>query len=309
MRLARALIPEWAKRKYAEIAARRASNNRRRERDRATVITKSRLLSMLEELGLQTGDAVMVHSAVGQFNNVESGADGILEAIVARIGDGGTLLVPTFPHWLTAIRANAAFDARETPSAMGVLTERVRRMPQAHRSLHPTHPIGAIGPLAAELTAGHHELPFAFGEGTPFFRHAQRNGKILLVGVDLNSLSSFHIYEDMIVPTGWLPVYETAPRTFGMVDRGGNSFEYTGYFHSLESASLRDVERLRPVFEEQAGMKTIRTDYSKISILDSRAMVLCCLRELLSGRSAYGPVALSSDDAVRVQQAMKVMAA
>ena len=38
---------------------------------------------------------------------------------------------------------------------MGMLTELFRRMKGVHQSLHPTHGVAALGPLAAEMTAGH----------------------------------------------------------------------------------------------------------------------------------------------------------
>ncbi|NJS39886.1 MAG: AAC(3) family N-acetyltransferase [Rhodobacteraceae bacterium] len=59
------------------------------------------------------------------------------------------------------------FDAKRTPSEMGLLTELFRRAPGAKRSLHPTHSVTALGPLAEQLTATHHQATTPSGRGTP----------------------------------------------------------------------------------------------------------------------------------------------
>ena len=56
---------------------------------------------------------------------------------------------------VTVFKHEPRFDVRRTPWQMGMLTELFRRMKGVHQSLHPTHGVAALGPLAAEMTAGH----------------------------------------------------------------------------------------------------------------------------------------------------------
>jgi aminoglycoside 3-N-acetyltransferase len=205
------------------------------------------------------------------------------------------------------MRTNATFNVLETRSDMGVFTELVRSMPNACRSLHPTHPIVAIGPMAPQLTRGHHEHAYALGMGTPFFKMVEAGGKILMIGVDLNSLTAFHIYEDLIVPISWWDVYEDIPRTFNLIDRDYKQLVYKGYFHSLEGARAREVEHMRPAFEKHAGLRRIRTDFSHLDVMDLRGVVNACLRELLAGCSAYGPVQLTPDEQDRASRALELL--
>ena len=248
----------------------------------------------------KSGQLLMVHSALGQFNNVEGGPSSILKSLLDAIGPQGTLIVPTFPHWGTVMKTMSPFDVNNTTSAMGVLSELVRRDARACRSMHPTHPVAAIGPRAEDIIVGHETEPYAFGLNSPFWRHAEAGGKILMLGVDLNSLTSFHIYEDLIAPTPWLPVYETAPRTFPMISMDGSNFTYTGYFHDASIAARRDVERMRPTFEAVGALHWIKTDFSHIGLLDSRAVVTTCLTELLAGYSAYGPITVPEAERARI---------
>lgn len=87
--LLRALAPSWVKQKYAEVIRHRHIAKRREARARASTLTKTQLDTMLS--GISAGDLVMVHSALGQFNNVEGGPRGVLETILGRISDTGTL--------------------------------------------------------------------------------------------------------------------------------------------------------------------------------------------------------------------------
>jgi len=60
------------------------------------------------------------------------------------------------------------FNVGKTFSQMGMLSELFRRTPNVKRSIHPTHSICALGPLADLLTKNHHHADTTFGEGTPF---------------------------------------------------------------------------------------------------------------------------------------------
>ncbi len=305
----KALVPAWAKQKYAAAQVQRRSAQRRNARDLAARLTQQQIGDMLSGLGIGAGDTIMVQSAIGQFNNVEGGPAAVLSALLNQIGESGTLITPSFPHWSTAIGSNAIFDVVETRSDMGVLTEMVRVLPQAHRSLHPTHPVVAVGPRAIEITAGHHKQPVAFGLDTPFFRLAKGGGKIVMIGVDLNSLTAFHVYEDLVMPISWCKVYEDNPRTFEIVDRDRRTIRYEGYFHALESARLRDVERMRSAFERHAGLRRTQTDFSLIDVMDAGGVVVACLLELLDGRSAYGSVELQPNEVLAIRRALDVMKA
>lgn len=307
MRLPRSvskLVPTIIKRWYAGYVTSKRVRARRRHRANADLLSKAQFRSLLTDANIQAGNLLLVHSALGEFNPVEGGPSGVLECLLDVIGTSGTLIVPTFPHWLTTIEQNLPFDVRHSHSSTGVLTELVRALPEAKRSLHPTHPVCAVGPLAEELIEGHQNSRYAFGEGTPFYRHAQWGGKILMVGVDLNSQTSFHIYEDMVLPIDWLAVYEEEPREFTLIDSTGNPATYSGFFHQHETAIIRDVERLREAYQHHAELKRIETDYSFIDTMQAKGVVLACLDELSNGYTGYGQVTLTAENRVQIEHAM-----
>lgn len=154
------------------------------------MVTKSDIITGLKDIGLGTGDSVVVHSSLSSFGEVEGGADTVVDAILEVIGKQGTLVVPTFNP------SPGIFDPDTTPSTCGAVAEGVRRRPDAIRSHHPTHSVAAIGRLADILTEGH-QSAHAFGRGSALFNLLQANGKVLMLGVDMTSNSMVYVAEEI----------------------------------------------------------------------------------------------------------------
>lgn len=151
----------------------------------------------LQAVGLKRGDIVFSHSNVGYFGMPEGGVSvenlkaTILNPILELIGSEGTFIVPTFTYSFTK---HEAFDPNETKSVCGVLTEVVRKHPQAYRSEDPIFSVAAIGSRAKKLTTDvsiecfgkdsfwdrfYHAdgviLNMNFGVPTTFFHYVERN--------------------------------------------------------------------------------------------------------------------------------------
>lgn len=139
---------------------------------------------------MRAGDIVVVHASLSSFGKVDGGAGTVVDAVLAVLGDGGTLVVPTFNY------SSGVFDPNETPSLVGAISEEVRKRPNAIRSLHPTHSVAAIGALAEAVTEGH-EKTQPFGRDSALFKVLQANGKILQLGTTQASNSMVHVAEEM----------------------------------------------------------------------------------------------------------------
>ncbi|MHB8994277.1 MAG: AAC(3) family N-acetyltransferase [Armatimonadota bacterium] len=154
-------------------------------------VTKREIIQGLHALGLTEGDLVQVHSSLSSFGHAEGGADTVVDALLESVGPDGTVMMPTFNHGSEDI-----FDIRTSPSTNGAITNALRLRPEARRSLHPTHPTAAIGPLAQLLTRDH--LPAGtFGIASPLGKLAAMGGKVLLLGVGMNTNTMAHIGETL----------------------------------------------------------------------------------------------------------------
>jgi aminoglycoside 3-N-acetyltransferase len=136
----------------------------------------------------------VMHSSLSSLGHVEGGADAVIDAILQVIGPDGTLMVPTFNHWVIEI-----FDPKSTPGLSGLITERLRQYPGAVRSLHPTHSVATLGKRAHEFIQGHEEVG-ALRRDSPLDRLAKAGGYTLLLGVKHDRNSMIHVGEAWAEP-------------------------------------------------------------------------------------------------------------
>jgi aminoglycoside 3-N-acetyltransferase len=173
--------------------------------------TVSTLTADLRALGVAPGDLIMVHSSLKSLGFVAGGVQAVVEALLAAVGSEGTIIVPTHTTdntdpagwrnppvpepWWPVIRSAPGFDPLRTPGRrMGVISEVVRAWPGAIRSGHPHVSCAAIGPQAAEVTAGH-DLAESHGEQSPIGAVYRLGGKVLLLGCGHDSNTSLHLAE------------------------------------------------------------------------------------------------------------------
>ena len=157
--------------------------------------TRSRLAGAASQLGVRRGGIVLVHSSLSALGFVPGGAETVVAAMLDAVGPSGTVVMPTHT-WEWMDQGERTFDVRATPSCVGIITEQFRKLPHAIRSLHPTHSVAAIGPMAAELMADHQKAASPCGEGTPYMRILEQ-GQVLLLGVGLQYNTVFHTIEAM----------------------------------------------------------------------------------------------------------------
>jgi aminoglycoside N3'-acetyltransferase len=132
----------------------------------------------------------MVHTSYKSLGGVEGGVERVIDALCELVGTSGTLLFPAFnfQSWTEA----HYFDILETPSRMGMITERARLRPGAMRTPHPIYSFAVLGPRAAEFAEA--EDREAYGPRSAFAVFHKSNGTILSIGLDFNHTFSMHHY-------------------------------------------------------------------------------------------------------------------
>ena len=59
------------------------------------VILKEEIVQKLREVGLEKGDAVMVHTSLKRMGYICGGAQTVIEALMEVVGENGTIMMPT----------------------------------------------------------------------------------------------------------------------------------------------------------------------------------------------------------------------
>ncbi len=174
-----------------------------------TPLTVTTLTEKLRACGLAEGQTVLVHLAMSKLGWVMGGAEAVILALLAAVGESGTIMMvtnsndntdpanwqnPPIPEaWWQPYRDNRpAYNPLTSPTrGLGIVPELFRTWPGAMRSGHPAFSITAIGANAHFLTCDHllHE---EFGHGSPIGRLYELDGHVLLLGVNHHNNTSLH---------------------------------------------------------------------------------------------------------------------
>lgn len=159
------------------------------------------LTTGLAELGLKSGDVVLVHTSMKGLGHIDGGPNAVIDALLKVVGPDGAILFPT----LTGSKADGPdappqIDLASTPCALfvGIVPETARQRFDAIRSIHPTHSVVALGANREHWTMGHQHGHSPCDEASPYYRLMEEGGKILLLGgVTHNSNTSLHCIEEI----------------------------------------------------------------------------------------------------------------
>ncbi|GKX31676.1 hypothetical protein SH1V18_41560 [Vallitalea longa] len=177
--------------------------------------TRESLKKQFLEMGLHKGMTVIVHSSMSKIGWITGGPVAVTQALMDVITQEGTIVMPAHTsdysdptgwenppvpkEWIPIIKENMpAYNKNITPTSyMGHIAETFRTFPGVLRSDHPQYSFTAWGKHAEEITAGH-LLNYGLGENSPLKKIYDLNGMVLLIGVDYDNNTSFHLAEYMI---------------------------------------------------------------------------------------------------------------
>jgi aminoglycoside 3-N-acetyltransferase len=180
--------------------------------------TRSELARQFADLGLEPGDAVLVHAGLRSVGPILGGPDALLGAISDVLGPQGTLLAYTDwlweDEWATdpALRPHApAFDPATSRSTRwnGAFPELLRTTPGVRRSASPGPSCAALGGRA-DWFVSDHALNYGYGPQSPFGKLVAAGGKTMMVGAPLDTMTLLHHAEHLAdIPGKRIKRYDT----------------------------------------------------------------------------------------------------
>jgi aminoglycoside N3'-acetyltransferase len=156
------------------------------------------LTAQMQALGVEAGAVLVVHMSYRAVRPVEGGPEGVIDALLAAVGETGTVVMPSWTDNDDAVFN--PFVSRANPD-LGATADLFWRRPGVERGDHP-FAFAALGPMAAAITADPlplppHRLESAVG------RVFELDGQILLLGVGHDSNTTIHLAEALSgVPYG-----------------------------------------------------------------------------------------------------------
>ena len=216
------------------------------------MFTKEYLKDQLRQMGILPTDTVLIHTSMRAIGQVEGGPDGVLDAFCEYLTEG-LLLVPTHT-WDEVTPDNPRYDVRTTVPNIGLIPRTAAFRKDGVRSLHPTHSMWAKGADAASFVAGEETAPSPTPKGYCWDKVADRNAKILLVGVGNDKNTFIHSVEERLSLPDRI---SDKPYDITVVDEQGSA--HTHPFYQQYCSKTEDISLVFGIFEKpmvEMGVQT-----------------------------------------------------
>ena len=160
-----------------------------------TMHTIKSLIADLYAMRLKRDGTIFVHTSFKSLGEVEGGPKTLIDALVEYMEPG--LLVFPAHTWETTPKTRY-FSVKDSPGCVGIIPEYARKHSKAHRSVHPTHSVVAIGKDAQSFTTDPIIYDTPCNRNSSYGKLLDRNATIVLIGVDLNRDTFLHCIEEWL---------------------------------------------------------------------------------------------------------------
>jgi aminoglycoside 3-N-acetyltransferase len=171
--------------------------------------------------------------------------------------------------YLFTTESEPFFSVRDTPTNLGAVPETLRRRSGAIRSLHPTHSVVALGPLAQDITRDHGLDRTPVGLFSPFSKVKDLNGQVMFLGCGLRCNTSIHGVEELL-PTPPPYLFQASTIAYTVQDAGGHTAVTEHRRHNFAGVGQR-YERLVAEMPPTAYSQG-QVMQAHVHVLDARAM-------------------------------------
>jgi len=217
-------------------------------------MSATRFIRIWENMGIGRGDVLFIHSSMNWIGGGIAEAVTIIESLMTQVGSEGTICMPSYtwrgvPNWQPG---DAVVDLRRNPTAVGLLPEIFRRWPGVVRSTSYWFPVCAWGSRAVELTTGQAAIIYPFGPGSTFRNVMEAGGKLVGLGVSLNTSSLAHLPDHDLVDICPVRVMSDNLSNGTVIDTNG-----TVHLTRIYGVHTEFVATYRPsvLFEHDAALK------------------------------------------------------
>ncbi|MEM2940604.1 MAG: AAC(3) family N-acetyltransferase [Thermoproteota archaeon] len=236
------------------------------------------MIQGLVKLGVEKGDTLLVHSSLSSIGYVPGGAETMIDALLESVGEEGTVVVPTITGKIFDSPEYPPSFSKNKPCWTGIVPETFRKRSDACRSRHPTHSVAAIGKDARKITEGHENAETPCGNGTPYLKVPEFNGKILFIGATLKTNTTFHSVEELAKL-----YYHIQPEpSVCKIDMDGEEIERKYFLHAYGTPRAFDEKERE--FVEHGIVRIGYVGRARSIVVDARKMIEFTLEKIEEDR-------------------------
>ena len=152
---------------------------------------------LINDLGITSGDAIMVHCGFG-FLKASFTPNDLIELLIKTVGPNGHIMMPFYPPGLSRDWACSEniFDPDKVKSSTGIVSQLFNNRSDTYVSCHPLKAVSVWGLNAEEIVAGHQKSSYPYDIDSPYYKFAKlKNSKS--IGLGVKNCSTFHLAEDL----------------------------------------------------------------------------------------------------------------
>lgn len=236
---------------------------------------------------------IMLHTSTINIGHIAGGPKWLAQTIVDHCDlDNHTLVVSALPYFgafSDYLYDGMTFDVHTAPIAMGVINEKIAKMPGVKRSAHPTHSVMALGKNSEEYTSKHHLDKTPFGPNSPYNMLIKRNARIILFGATLNNITFIHAIEDALGNNYPIKkLYSKHIYSVNCTTENGETVKVETPVHHPLTSSRRDSSFLEQDGIENGYIVRYPLGEGYIYEINARALSDRYLELLKHGKSIYG---------------------
>ena len=208
---------------------------------------------LVDRFKIKKGDVLFLHSSLEHIVP-ENGLFSLLQTILRVIGEKeGTLLAPSYPKFSSRdyMLNNEPFNVDKSPSYSGILSELIRRMPEAKRSMHPTKSVVALGKYSEHLIKDHWKSLSPYDNNSPYYKLMNYNSKILGIGLNAEFLSFYHVVEDVLKDDFPVDVYGDDIFVKNCIDSNGQIKQIRTHCHYMPRVGTKTIKRVKNYLSEE----------------------------------------------------------
>jgi aminoglycoside 3-N-acetyltransferase len=211
----------------------------------------------------------MVHSSYKSLGGVEGGPQTVIDALLDTLTSDGTLVMPTFTLSFCEQynrEGKGYFNLENTPSEMGILTELVRKMPGAKRSINPIYSVAVYGRLKDELSSVNDKS--VFGRDSIFGKLHRLNAWIMIIGLNYNRSWTFVHYIEQMEGCD----YRYYKDFSGEIVVGGRKYfdTFTMLVRDIERGVITSVDPMGKVLEERGVVNIKKVRRSPVKLFKTK---------------------------------------
>jgi len=249
------------------------------------------LLELFANLGIKKGDDVMIHSSMRTLGNLINGPFDVIDALIETIDiKEGTILMPAHSGQLTdpsewcnpalpaekvelVKNAMEPFDKRTTlVRGRGIVAETFLSYPQVQRSHHPLNSVSALG-IRSKFYTNDHDFDEPEGLDSPIGKLYQRKGKVVGIGVSVESFTAIHLAE-YISNVSYLSTNN--PNVLYGRDQGVNIFRRIKKYPGASD----NFKKILPILRERKMINEISFRSSIMTSISIQPVINCILQVL-----------------------------